>query len=217
MTYNVGTVGRSRFSPRTPDQVNQILIVACTVLWLAALGAVVAAIVALVDLGHGHSAALRGADTPWLLYAIIGVSAIVIVGAIPLLVRARRTGSSFSAFRPDADHPGAPASAPQRLDPFGAPVLSRHSAPPASSRVAFPVAAVDHLWLRFTVVIAGAIGAVVTVIGVGTYLMASGYAAAAWTAFGLAALLTVAMPVAPWYFLRQLRSVLDSSDVRLQD
>jgi Protein of unknown function (DUF2561) len=217
MSYNVGSVGHSRFSPRTPDQVNRILVGVCAALWLFALGAVVAAIVALVDLGHGRSAAPRGSDTPWVLYAIIGVSAVVIVGAIPLLIRARRTGSSRTTFRPSTEHPGTPSSAPQRLDPFGAPVLSRHATPPASSRVAFPAAAVDQLWLRCTVVIAGTIGAVVTLIGVGTYLLASGYDAAAWTAFGLGALLTVAMPAAPWYFLRQLHGVLNSSDLHPRD
>ena len=50
----------------------------------------VAATVALVDLGRGHPESSSHSGTPWLLYAVIGVSALVIIGAIPLLVRARR-------------------------------------------------------------------------------------------------------------------------------
>ena len=40
----------------------------------------------------------RGSSgTPWLLYTVIGVSAVVIVGAVPLLLRARRDGPAGAA------------------------------------------------------------------------------------------------------------------------
>ena len=43
------------------------------------------AVVALVDLANGHSVAVAGeSGTPWLLYSVIGVSAAVIIGAIPV-------------------------------------------------------------------------------------------------------------------------------------
>jgi hypothetical protein len=99
----------------------------------------------------------------------------------------------------------------QRLQPFGAPVLRRHSTPPAGGRVGFPTAAVEQIWLRSTATIAGAIGAAVTGIGVATYLMASGHDTAAWIVYGVVGIITVAMPAAPWYFLRELRSVLEAA------
>ena len=95
MPYSVDAAGRSRLSPDTPpgalDRIDRILLGACAAIWLVALGAGVAATVALVDLGRGHPVAPEGSDTPWLLYAVIGISAVVIVGAVPLLLRARRT------------------------------------------------------------------------------------------------------------------------------
>ena len=76
--------------PTQLDQTDRILLAVCAALWLAALGAAVAAIVALVDLASRHRPTRRDSETPWLLYTVIGVSAVVIVGAIPLLIRARR-------------------------------------------------------------------------------------------------------------------------------
>src|SRR5258707_2828835 len=72
------------------DRTDQILLSACAAVWLAALGAGVAATVALVDLGTRHGASTGESETPWLLYAVIGISAAVIIGAVPLLLRARR-------------------------------------------------------------------------------------------------------------------------------
>jgi hypothetical protein len=203
----------SRLRPGTPDQVDRILVVVAIALWLAALGAGVAAVVALVDLGTSHPVSTGQSDTPWLLYTIIGVSAAVIIGAIPLLLRARQTASS-SVLRPaspDAGRSGDLAPESSRLQPFGAPVIRRHSTPPASSRVGFPTAAVDQIWLRCTAIVTGAMGAAMTGIGVATYLMASDHDTASWTVYGLIAVITVAMCAAPWYFLRELHEVLDAS------
>src|SRR5882762_3020540 len=72
------------------DRTDRILLSGCAAVWLAALGAGVAATVALVDLGTRHGASTRQSETPWLLYAVIGISAAVIIGAVPLLLRARR-------------------------------------------------------------------------------------------------------------------------------
>ncbi len=92
MTHNTGAAARSRLDPTSSDAENldRILLGACAAIWLAALGSAVAATVALVDLGRGHPESSTDSGTPWLLYSVIGVSALVIVGAIPLLVRARR-------------------------------------------------------------------------------------------------------------------------------
>jgi hypothetical protein len=72
------------------DRTDRILLGACAAVWLAALGAGVAATVALVDLGTRHGASRGESETPWLLYAVIAISAAVIIGAVPLLLRARR-------------------------------------------------------------------------------------------------------------------------------
>jgi hypothetical protein len=62
--------------------------------------------------------------------------------------------------------------------------------------------------MRCTLVMASAVGAATAAIGVGTYLLASEHDGLAWAAYGVAGLLTVALPAVPWYFLRQLRDVL---------
>ncbi|MDT5193317.1 MAG: hypothetical protein QOG79_5402 [Mycobacterium sp.] len=213
MTHD-DAVGRSRLNPGTLDQTDRILVAVCAALWLAALGAGVAAIVALVDLGTNHTATSAASDTPWLLYTVIGVSAAVIVGAVPLLIRARRSslgGNQRPVARAAATARsgfGDPVEATTRLRTVGGPVIRRQSVPPASSRLGFPTAAVDQIWLRSSVVTAGAIGAATTLVGVGTYLMATESDTAGWIAFGLAGLVTVAMPAVPVFFLRQLRDVL---------
>jgi hypothetical protein len=213
MTHD-DAAGRSRLQPGTLDQTDRILVAACAALWLAALGAGVAAVVALVDLGSGHTATSSDSNTPWLLYTVIGVSAAVIIGAVPLLIQARRSslgGNQRPAARPAATARsgfGDPVEATTRLRTIGGPVIRRQPVPPASSRLGFPTAAVDQIWLRSSVVTAGAIGAATTLIGVGTYLMATEHDTVAWVAYGLAGLVTVAMPAAPWFFLRQLRDVL---------
>jgi hypothetical protein len=206
--------GRPRLNPGTLDQTDRILAGVCAALWLTALGAGVAAVVALVDLGTNHTATASESDTPWLLYAVIAISAAVIVGAVPLLIRARRSavnGAQKPAIRAESTPRagfGDPVAATTRLNTVGGPAIRRGAVPPATSRVGFPTAAVDQIWLRSSLVIAAAIGAATTLIGVGTYLMATESDTAGWVAYGLAAIVTVGMPAAPWFFLRQLRDVL---------
>ena len=212
MTYD-DAAGRSRPHSDALDQTDRILLAVCVVLWLAALGAAVAAIVALVDLGTAHTASRSDSETPWLLYSVIGVSAAVIVGAVPLLIRARRSSMNGTQ-RPVAPTAtarsgfGDPVEATVKLRTTGGPVIRRPSVPPVNSRLGFPTAAVDRIWLRSSAVTAGAIGAATMLVSVGTYLLATEHDAAAWAAYGVAGLVTVAMPAAPWFFLRQLRDVL---------
>ena len=181
---------------------------------------------ALVDLGRGHPVAPEESDTPWLLYAVIGISAVVIVGAVPLLLRARRT--ALDEPRParttgERPVPGQPPSArgaeapTEKLRAFKsvAEQVNRrpgYPAPSAAIRAApsVLVSAVDQLWLRCAVAIACAMGVATLAIGVATYLMAVDNNTAAWVLYGLAGLVTVAMPAIPWFYLRQLRDVLDS-------
>lgn len=210
------------------DRTDRILLGACAGIWLVALGAGVAATVALVDLGRGRLEASGDSGTPWLLYTVIAISAAVIIGAVPLLLRARRDAIADAEpqARPAAPPaPGRPqpqarggeapteklsiaAAAPGRLQSgpgYAAPWAHSPSLP------AKLVKAVDQLWLRFAVVIACAIGVAMVVIGVATYLMAVDSNAAAWVFYVLGGLVVIAMPAVPWFYLRELRALLDGS------
>lgn len=201
-------------APDTQDQTDRILLAVCAALWLAALGAMVAAIVALVDLANPHATGSDDGDTPWLLYTVIGVSAVVIAGAIPLLIRARRTALDGGP-RPSAGRQGSaqnvfgpPLGTEGRQRSFDGPAIRRQPTPPATSRVGFPTAAVEQVWLRCSVALIAAVGAATTAVGVATYLLASEQDGFAWAALGVAALVTLAMPVVPWLALRQLHQLL---------
>ena len=115
MTYNTGAAARSRLGATAgnDDNLDRILVGSCAVIWLAVLGSGVAATVALVDLARGHPQSSTTSGTPWLLYTVIGVSALVIVGAIPLLVRARRT-----ALEDPTDADATPVAALDRPPPL---------------------------------------------------------------------------------------------------
>src|ERR1700739_1753090 len=78
---------RAKMAPATADR---ILVGSCLAVWLALVGMSVAAIVALMDLGRGFHDAKGNPHTPSVLYAIIVISALVILAAIPMLLRARR-------------------------------------------------------------------------------------------------------------------------------
>jgi hypothetical protein len=207
------------------DRVDRILLGACAAIWLAALGAGVAATVALVDLGSGHPESSEDSGTPWLLYTVIGVSAAVIVGAVPLLLRARRAALEEPAppprpttARPVTGPPQPPVrgtDAPtEKIRVLGTATGPAPGYPSARSTATatfvMPRTAVDQVWLRCAVVIACAMGIATVAIGVATYLMAVDSNAASWVFYVLAGLVTVAMPAIPWFYLRELRAVLDA-------
>src|ERR1700740_464936 len=75
-----------------PDVIDRILVGACAAIWLVLLGVSVAAAVALADLGRGFHKMAGNPHTTWVLYVVIIVSALIIAGAIPVLLRARRMG-----------------------------------------------------------------------------------------------------------------------------
>lgn len=202
----------SRPNTQALDQTDKILLGACAALWLTALGAGVAAIVALVDLSDKNVGTSSDVETPWLLYTVIGVSAVVIIAAVPLLLRARRTAVEGGATPPAAAQPqqsafGDPVQT-TNLRPTGGPAIRRQPIAPAASRVGFPTAAVEQIYLRCPVAIASAMGAAAALIGVATYLTATENETASWVAYGVAGVIIVAMPVLPVLFLRQLRAVL---------
>jgi hypothetical protein len=203
-----------------PDNLDRILLGACAVIWLAALGAAVAATVALVDLANGRGTVraelseASGSETPWVLYTVIGVSAAVIVIAIPLLVRARRQNGhrSIRDYTPAGgsvaeDIAAVPTRAERRRQEAA---LSVGDAGGLGVRGG---ALVDQVYVRCALSIACAVGAGVLAIGAATYLMAGHSGGAAVAFYIIAGIVTVAMPVLPWFYLRELRAVTGAGRV----
>ena len=119
--------GRGKVTPTTTDR---ILVGTCAVVWLALVGMSVAALVALMDLGRGFHAAKGNPHTSSVLYAIIIISALIILAAIPMLLRARRITRDAPVAR-SAGSPARTVSAPRRsgLDRR----QERRTAPPSGS------------------------------------------------------------------------------------
>src|ERR1700741_2636543 len=132
---------------------------ACAAVWLVLLGVTVAAAVALADLGRGFHKTAGNAHTPWVLYAVIIVSALIIAGAIPALVRARR----MSPIEPAASLPGQ-ARPPGRLMSLAPRPAAERVRQQRLARAVEPLGewsgeAVDRVWLRGTVLLTGTLGA----------------------------------------------------------
>jgi hypothetical protein len=195
-----------------PDVIDRILVGACAVVWLVLLGVSVAAAVALVDLGRGYHKMAGGSHTSWVLYAVIIVSALIIAGAIPVLVRARRMGLIEPATRSAAAR--VPNRPPVRLmapTPRTAAERARQPRAQAAEPTAgWSGAAVDRLWLRGTVLLTGTMGAALIAAATATYLMAVGHDGPSWVGYGLAGAVTAAMPVVEWLHVRQLRRIVEA-------
>lgn len=196
----------------SPDTLDRLLVGLCALIWLVLLGMSVAAVVALVDLGRGFHKPTQSSHTG-LLYIVIGVSALIILAAIPMLLRARQTSP---AHRPAGPPPGFP---PERVS------APSHRTAPGARRAGFDVRAggrrhaatptggpdsdqLDRVLLRGMTELASVMGVALTAVAGATYLMAIGKDGAAWAGYGVAALVTAVMPVVPWWYLRQLRAVL---------
>jgi hypothetical protein len=217
----------------SPQTVDRILVGVCGAIWLVLLAVTVIAVVALVDLGRGHTLGGEGKHTPWVLYSVIAVSALIIVGAIPLLIRARRAAqaepvlpagepAAKAAVAPQtpARTPVRPTEAPtEKLKVFGATVDPYEPYQPAFAQssatrrgdLLLPATQLDRLWLRGTATLMGAIGLALIGVSLATYFLASANDTGAWVALGVAAVVTVAMPVVPVFYLRQLRAALDDA------
>ena len=191
-----------------PDVIDRILVGACAAIWLVLLGVSVAAVVALADLGRGFHKMAGSSHTPWVLYAVIIVSALIIAGAIPVLLRARRMGLIEPATRPAAgqNRPPVRLMAPK---PRTAEERARQQRMQAVEPAAeWSGAAVDRVWLRGTVALAGTMGAALIAVAAATYLMAVGHDGPSWVGYGLAGVVTAAMPVVEWLHIRQLRRLV---------
>jgi uncharacterized protein DUF2561 len=192
----------------SPGVIDRILVGACAAIWLVLLGVSVAAAVALVDLGRGFHKMARSSHTPWVLYAVIIVSALIIAGAIPVLVRARRMAQTEAA-RPVAGQARPPvrlmSPAPRTAAERARQQRAVRAAEPAG---AWSGAAVDRVWLRGTVVLTGTMGAALIAVAAATYLMAVGHDGPSWVGYVMAGIVTAAMPVVEWLHIRQLRRVV---------
>ena len=197
---------------RSPDTVDRILVGVCGAIWLVLLAATVIATVALVRLGSGQ-AGEADRQSSWLLYSIIVVSAGVIIGAIPLLIRARRAAQTEHATETPA--PATPVRAldapTEKLRVFGVDPAARRQ-PDSSGDVAkVPAALVDRLWLRGTTSLLAAMGLALTAVAVATYLLAVSSDTAAWAALGVAGVIAVAMPAVLVMFQRKLSDAVDDA------
>ncbi len=186
---------------RSPEAVDRSLMVACAVVWLLVLGLFVAAGVALADLGQSSAQSSSGDGTPWLLYTVIGVSAAVIVAAVPLLLRARNAGGAASSSAPASPAPARPAAAARAAAPMAATARLRPGAPNA--------AVLDRIWLRCGLAVLTATGAALCAVAIATHLMAVDSVVASWVLYGVAAVITVGMVAIPLYFLRELRAQVE--------
>lgn len=191
-----------------PEVIDRILIGACGAVWLVLLGVSVAATVALVDLGRGFHKSASSPHTTWVLYAVIIVSALIIAGAIPMLLRARRLAESEPAGRAMT----APTRPPVRLMSPAPRTAAERAQQPRSQAIAAPTAepageTVDRVWLRGTVLLVGTMGVALVAVATATYLMAVGHDGGSWVAYGVAGVVTVAMPAVEWWHVRQLRGV----------
>ncbi len=191
---------------------------ACGAIWLAALAMGVIATVALARLASGHAGGGER-HSPWLLYSIIAVSALIIVGAIPLLLRARRGAAaepaSAEARTAPLDEPRSPIRPPdastEKIRVFGVDPYADRRVETLRSVPAIPSAVLDRLWLRGTVALFGAMGTAMIAVGAGSYLLASGSDIGAWVALGVAGVITVAMPAVLAFYQRQLADAVDEA------
>ncbi|WP_343576045.1 DUF2561 family protein [Mycobacterium sp.] len=202
--YSQAWRARGRVSAATSDR---ILIGSCAAVWLALVGMSVAALVALMDLGRGFHSAKGNPHTSSVLYAIIIISALVILAAIPMLLRARRTTRDTPAAR----SVGSPARTVSARSIRSGPMAgTAHGATEriTTQRPALPDTEVDRFWLRGTLALMGTMGGALLAVATATYAMAIGHDGLSWTSYGVAGAITLAMPLVPWRQVRQLRGVL---------
>lgn len=202
----------SQTTGRSPETVDRIMVGVCGAIWLILLAVGVVATVALVALASGQSSG--GEQSSTLLYAIIAVSALIIIGAVPLLLRARRNAlaepaeAAAETATPADLHPAQPADAPtEKIRVFG---VDPYAQPQPEVAEPAPVAgvALDRVWLRGTASLLSAMGLALTAVAAATYLLAVASDTGAWVALGVAAVITVAMPAVLVFHQRMLADVV---------
>lgn len=194
-----------------PDVIDRVLLSACAVIWLIWLGVSVAAAVALADLGQGFHKASRSSHTTWVLYAVITISAVIIVGAIPVLVRARRAAPGEPVARSivasaRGRSPGRPGSPAARTATERGRLQQRAQA--SGQAAAWSGEEADRIWLRGTILLASTMGGALIAVAAATYAMAVGHDRVSWIVYGVAGVITLAMPVVEFIHVRRLRRVV---------
>ncbi|WP_292991131.1 DUF2561 family protein [Mycobacterium sp.] len=186
---------------------DRVLVGSCAAVWLALVGTSVAALVALMDLGRGFHAAKGNPHASSVLYAIIIISALIILAAIPMLLRARRIIKDAPVAR-SAGSPARTVSA--RSIRAGQPtgVAEGGPEPVSARRPALDGPEVDRFWLRGTAALMGAMGGALLAVAAATYAMAIGHDGVSWTGYAIAGAITLVMPLVPWQQVRQLRGKL---------
>ncbi|MFN8072778.1 MAG: DUF2561 family protein [Mycobacterium sp.] len=199
---------------RSPETVDRIMVGVCGATWLVLLAASVVAIVGLVRLGSGHSGGGER-HSSWLLYSVIVVSALIIIGAIPLLLRARRNAL---AEPPEPEAGGeaeaarTPVEAPtEKMRVFGVDPYAQREVEVSRPAPLVPTAVLDRIWLRGTTSLLTAMGLALTAVAAATYLLADGKDTGAWVALGLAGVITIAMPAILVLHKRMLTEAVDEA------
>lgn len=194
----------------SPNVVDRILVGLCAAVWLLLVGMSVAAIVALVDLGRGFHQVARNSHTTWALYLIIAVSALVIVAAIPVLLRARRATEAEPAARAVSDFGMGRQSV--QTSPLATTIIAGQDRTDRLIGVGFAAgcsaAAVDRVWLRGTIILMSTMGAALVAVAAATYLMAVGRDGSSWTSYAIAGAITMTIPAIPWRHNRHLRLLI---------
>ncbi|MHA7650844.1 DUF2561 family protein [Mycobacterium sp. ML4] len=191
-----------------PDIIDRIMIGACAGIWLVLVGVSVAAAVALADLGRGFHKMARTPHTTWVLYAVIVVSALIIAGAIPVLVRARRMTQlepvvRSRALQGGAVRPGRPAARSGTRTPLEP--ARREAVKAYGALDEWSGAVVDRIWLRGALALTSVIGTSLIAAAVATYLMAAGHDGASWVSYGFAGVIAAVLPAVEVLYVRQLR------------
>lgn len=201
---------------RSPETVDRLMVGISGAIWLVWLAASVFATVALVRLGSGHPGGGER-QSSWLLYSIIAVSALVIAGAIPLLLRARRGSVDEGRHSAREQATEAPVRrtepTPESVRVFGVdPYADRElQSRSSAARRAFQ-ALIERVWLRGTASLLGVMGLALTAVAIGTYLLADASDTAAWVAFGLAGALAISMVAVLAVYQRQLGEVVEAGE-----
>lgn len=206
-------VGRYSAYRRGPDPVvnpgiiDRIMIGACAAIWLVLVGVSVAAAVALADMGRGFHKMARSPHTTWVLYAVIIVSALIIAGAIPVLLRARRKTLVEPVVRSRALQGGGvrPRGQTGRVATSAVEPARREPVKAYAALGEWSGEVVDRIWMRGALALACAIGTALIGVSLATYLMAAGHDTASWVSYGFAGLVTVGLPAIEWFYVRQLR------------
>jgi hypothetical protein len=200
--YSQAWGARGKVTPATADR---IVIGSCAAVCLALVGMSVAALVALMDLSRGFHQAKGNPHTSSVLYAIIIISGLIILAAIPMLLRARRVTRDGPVTRSAARTVSAQSIRSGQMT-----AQTAHGATErlTTLRPTLSDAAVDRFWLRGIAALMGTMGAALLAVATATYLMAIGHDGFSWGSYGIAGVITLAMPLIPWRHVRQLRGML---------